>query len=139
MKKTILIGAIVAIVTATAFVYTHYERVIPQPSAVSSSPVFVPTGTQAVIKIGENTYSVDVTPGETVIETMRALSTAGTLTFAGRDYPGLGFFVDSINGQKNEGGKYWVFYVNGVSATSGVSMYRVTSGDVIEWKYEKGY
>jgi len=70
---------------------------------------------------------------------MRALASTSSFTFAGRDYPSLGFFVDSINGQKNAGGRYWILYVNDVSATNGVSSTVLQAGDLIEWKYEKGY
>ena len=115
MKKTILISAVVAVVIANIFVYAPRTVIAPQ------------------------IVSITATTSETVIETMRAIASSGAFTFTGRDYPGLGFFVDSINGEKNAGGKYWVFYINEVSATSGVSTAVVKAGDTIEWKYEKGY
>lgn len=115
MKRTILIGAVLAVVATAAFAYV--PRAVVAPEAVS----------------------ITATTSETAIETMRAAASSGVLTFAGRDYPGMGFFVDAINGVKNAGGKYWILYINGVSATAGVSAARVRTGDVIEWKYEKSY
>ena len=115
MKKTILICATVAVVIASAFIYTHSESTVSQ-----------------VVR-------VHVTSNETVIEAMRALASTTAFTFVGHDYPGLGFFVDSINGTTNANGKYWILYINGVPATAGVSTATVRAGDTVEWKYEKGY
>lgn len=116
MKRLILIGATLAVVIATAFVYTHSERAVPQVISV-----------------------VNVTAKGMVIDAMRSLASTSAFTFTGRDYPGLGFFVDSINGKKNADGMYWILYVNGVLATAGVSALSVSAGDTIEWKYEKSY
>jgi hypothetical protein len=106
----------------------------PLPASTSTAIV-----ANAMIKVNDTAYPVGITPGETGIEAMRALQSSGVLTFTGRDYPGLGFFVDSLGGVANGGGMYWVFYVNGKSATSGISSVVLSPGDVIEWKYEKGY
>lgn len=115
MKKFIFVGAVLAVVATTAFVYV--PRALEAPQVVS----------------------ITATTSETVIDVMRAAVSSGALAFTGRDYPGLGFFVDSINGQENAGGRYWFLYVNGVSATAGASAVIVKAGDIVEWKYEKSY
>lgn len=50
----------------------------------------------------------------------------------------FGVFVEEINGVKNGDKKnfYWMYYVNGESASVGASQYTLQSGDVIEWKFE---
>ena len=123
----------VAVSEATATPITRTDIVSAAVTAVTA------TTTHATFIVAEKEYTITVTQDKTVLDAMRALSAAGTFTFTGREYPGLGFFVDSIDGKKNAGGKYWVYYVNGVSATSGVSSQLVRTGDRIEWKYEKSY
>ncbi|MEK7114182.1 MAG: DUF4430 domain-containing protein [Patescibacteria group bacterium] len=132
MRQTILIGATVAVVIATIFVYIPRAHEAPQTALVSSAA-------QATFAVGDKTYSINVASGETVIGAMRALASAGTLSFTGREYPGLGFFIDSINGKKNADGRYWILYVNDVSASVGASATTIRADDVLEWKYEKGY
>jgi len=107
-----------------------------------SSPVPLPVvkmSANASLTVAEHLYPLTVHAGETVLEAMRDLVSTTDLVFTGEDYPGLGFFVESINGKKNGGGEYWVFYVNSVSASVGVSTQTVSVGDTIAWKYEKGY
>lgn len=108
----------------------------------SPAPVSAPASTttaNATLKVGNTAYPLEVSQGETVIAAMRALAASSTFTFIGHDYPTLGFFVDSINGEKNADGKYWMLYLNGVSATTGASALMMSPGDIVEWKYEKGY
>jgi len=56
-----------------------------------------------------------------------------------KNYAGLGKFVESINGLKNnpQTGEYWIYYINSKPAQMGISNQVVAPGDVIEWKYEK--
>lgn len=75
----------------------------------------------------------------TVLEVMQTRAEKGEFSFSGRDFPGLGFFVEEINGKRNANGYYWILYVNGTSSQTGVSQTVLSAGDVIEWKYEKGY
>jgi|GEM_PF-2986286 len=83
-------------------------------------------------------YTVPVYKAGTVLEVMRAYQTAqrGTFSFSGKEYVGLGFFVETINGRAAGGGKYWILYVNGKSSNLGVSQALVSPGDRIEWRYE---
>ena len=69
----------------------------------------------------------------TVLDAMRALAAESELSFSGRDFPGLGFFVEEINGKRNENGYYWILRINGELSGKGVSQARVETGDIIEW------
>lgn len=51
----------------------------------------------------------------------------------------LGTFVDTINGQKNSDGYYWILYLNGRTSDIGASQTTLNDGDIVEWRYEKGY
>jgi nickel-dependent lactate racemase len=47
---------------------------------------------------------------------------------------GMGVFINSIASSKNTKDKWWQYWVNGEYAKVGVSNYRPSSGDVIEFK-----
>ncbi len=49
----------------------------------------------------------------------------------------MGEFITSINGVKNSNTQSWIYYVNGVEAQVGVSNYKINTGDIVSWKYEK--
>ena len=83
-------------------------------------------------------YSASVPEGSTVIELMHSLGSEG-LKFTGRDYPSLGFFVESINGKKNQKSLFWFLYINGVSSATGASQTRLNAGDSVQWRYKKGH
>jgi len=68
--------------------------------------------------------------------TVLASSSATPFVFKAKEYPGMGYLVEEINGIKGAGGKYWTLYVNGKYATVGVSQYKPNDGDVIDWRYE---
>jgi len=74
-----------------------------------------------------------------VLDAMHTLAAEGSLSFSGRDFPGLGFFVEQMNGKYGADGFYWILYVNGKKSDFGASQMRLKEGDVVEWRYEKGY
>ncbi len=83
-------------------------------------------------------YEAQVSPDSTVYDLMRLLKEQNKIDFKSRDYSRLGFFIEEINGVKNDpAGKNWLYYVNGQPAQVGVSYYKLKNNDVIEWKYEK--
>lgn len=74
----------------------------------------------------------------TVYDLMNILKEKNKISFSGKNYPDLGFFVEEINGIKNNLlGKNWVYYINGQPARMGISNYKLKNNDIIEWKYEK--
>ena len=128
-KHLVLFGITLAVVVG-AIAYAPRESAAPAAAVATA---------QATLVVGEAAYPLSALAGETVLDAMRALASSSAFAFTGREYPGLGFFVESIGGKRNGDGKYWVFYVNGVSAAMGVSATRLQAGDLIEWKYETGY
>lgn len=82
-------------------------------------------------------YETAVKPGSSVYDLMNLLKAENKINFSGKDYASLGFFVEEINGLKNNpAGKNWLYYVNGRPAPVGVSYYLIKANDIIEWKYE---
>ncbi|MFA5997985.1 MAG: DUF4430 domain-containing protein [Candidatus Paceibacterota bacterium] len=124
---------------AAVGVFAYAPERVATPSPDVSDAVASEATANTTLSVGGVAYPITVAQGETVIDAMRALASSSTFTFIGREYPALGFFVDSINGQENAGGMYWILYINGVSATVGAGATEVHAGDTVEWKYEKSY
>lgn len=121
--------------------------VVPAPIPITSSTTVgtpvpnVPSQPESniVFRLPTTTYSAYIPPGSKVLDAMRAIESTNNFTFTGHDYPGLGFFVDSINGKKNADGSYWFLYVNGRSSDTGASQTTLDAGDAVEWRYEKNF
>ncbi len=114
--------------------YTHYGP--------TKSPTTTKNTTGAKKKprnflVGDKNYSLDVPIGSTAYDAMNILASSTDFSFTTQLYPGLGYFIEEINGVKNQNGMYWTLYVNGAYSNVGVSDYKISFGDVIEWKYEK--
>jgi hypothetical protein len=45
----------------------------------------------------------------------------------------MGIFIEEINGIRGDN-KYWIYSVNGIEASVGVSRFRLKSGDIISWE-----
>ncbi len=94
----------------------------------------------SVPKLINNIEYKNTIVGETsVYDFMSKLQSEGKINFTEKNYAGMGKFIDSINGIKNNGNENWIYYVNGVEAQVGVSNYKIKVGDVVSWKYEKSY
>ncbi len=80
-------------------------------------------------------YNIPIKPGETLKNAMDNFENQNDeFTFSGREMPGVGFFVEEINGVENGGGLYWVYYLNDVSATVGISSQYLSGGETIRWE-----
>lgn len=158
MHKKFIIGA-AALIAAALFVFLSAQKTAQTPSGIetatttvssSSAPVIQESPPvsgeaeqlnigRATLKVNGEAYSIDATPRGTVINAMNQLVASGELSYTSKNFPGLGVFVDSINGKKSGGGMQWILYVNGTLATQGAGTLEITEGDVIEWKYEKEF
>ena len=92
----------------------------------------------ATLIVNGEKQTTQIATDTTVLDLMNQLQSENQITFSGKDYPGMGMFVEEINGIKNnsQDNKYWIYYINGQSAQVGISNYTIKPNDVIEWKYE---
>lgn len=83
-------------------------------------------------------YKDIIAATSTVYDVMDKLQSQGKFSFKTKEFAGLGYFVEEINGVKQDtkAGKYWIYYINGESAKVGISNYILKPNDIIEWKYE---
>jgi hypothetical protein len=93
---------------------------------------------QVALKVLGETYKVGIENGATVYDVMNIVKETkeNNFSFISKEYPGLGIFVDEINGIKGTPQKYWIYYVNGKEAPIGISNYILKDGDIINWKQE---
>ncbi len=93
---------------------------------------------EATLAVEEQTYAVSLPMGSSAHDLMVKVQESSSFTFRGQEFPGLGFFIQEINGleQSPRLGKYWIYYINGKKAEVGISAYTVNNHDIILWKYE---
>lgn len=161
--KLIIVGLLVVIAASAVSVGGHIdvlwsghapiqtEILAPRRSLEvqkkESAPVEAPVirNTQALsasnaqsitLVVGDRTYRAVATSTQTILSVMRILEEASDFSFAGKDFPGMGFFVEEIDHKRNANGYYWMLYVNMLAAPKGVSQMIVSPGDQILWRYE---
>lgn len=93
--------------------------------------------TKIFLEVNETKYETNTETPISIYDFMKKLQSENKITFSGKYYSGMGEFVEEINGIKNSDGNYWIYYVNSQKANIGISNYKVNSGDIVSWKYEK--
>lgn len=93
----------------------------------------------SVLEIEGQKYESVISGEISIYDFMNDFRRKGVIDFTEKDYTGMGKFVESINGIKRDRNHSWIFYVNNKKSGLGVSNYKIKSGDVVSWKYEKNY
>lgn len=132
--------------TLTGIVVPNENTARQREQTVVSDPTSTPTNARAALpapnvtlSVAGESYTAFAPQGSTVLDAMKILASTSAFVFSGKDYPSLGFFVDSINGKKAESGYNWILYVNGTLSGTGASQTTLKAGDAIEWRYERNY
>ncbi len=89
--------------------------------------------TQTLSQLQIKNYKLQIITTSTVYDAIQK----SNLDFKTKTFSGLGEFVEEIGGLKNDkqGGKYWIYFINGETAKLGISTQIVKPNDLIEWKY----
>ena len=123
-------GGIIAIVAIVliAIILLH-----PQFPIENQNPDKNPKNTTKIIislYFGEKIVEErDVEPGNSVIDTLEQIANVSTA------YNGK--FVTGINGINQNGTFFWFYYVNGILANVGASLYKIHPGDIIRWDFHR--
>ena len=89
------------------------------------------------LNVLDQSYQIEIKKGDSVYDAMQTLNNLiDSFSFEAKEYPGLGIFINEINGIKGKSGAYWIYYVNEEEAFVGVSQYILKDGDSILWKQE---
>ncbi len=102
------------------------------------SAVNIPNIQKATLQIEETRHESEIKEGASIYDLMSKLRSEGKINFKEKDYPGMGKFIEEINGRRGGADTYWVYYVNEKKAQIGISNYKLSPGDVVSWKLEKG-
>jgi hypothetical protein len=88
-----------------------------------------------IFKIQDKGFSTQIRNGDTVYDAMKNLqdNELNNFSFNYKEYKGMGIFIEEINGIRGDN-KYWIYSVNGIEASVGVSRFRLKSGDIISWE-----
>ena len=146
-KKNLLEAAVFFVFVAVFIFVKNYQAPVTTPntsfshssSTISQTLVVSTTGEKVSVdfSVGQKKYSLNLPLGSTAYGAMNILASTTDFSFKANFYPGLGYFVEEINGTKNQDSVYWTLYINGVYSNVGASDYVLKQGDSVEWKYEK--
>lgn len=116
------------------------ENISPSPQVEKKQEINkdVNEEIKASLIVDGKIYETNIEKDKSVYDLMNNVKSdvSKNFTFEGREFGGMGYFVDSINGVKGESGAYWIYYVNDKKAEIGVSQYVLKDKDVVEWKRE---
>lgn len=113
------------------------------PVTTSSNTTTPPTEKNTLdvtIEINNQKYPLSLAEKSSAYDAMIRLVAEKKITAVFKEFSGLGYFVDEIDGirtDKNDG-KYWIYYINGQSAQLGISQYILKNNDLITWQFKKG-
>ena len=90
------------------------------------------------LAIPQKTYETSVENKSSVYELMEHLRNTQGLLFESEYYTGMGFFITSLSGTKQnpKNSDYWTLYINDKESQTGVSSALLKNGDSGEWKLE---
>lgn len=90
------------------------------------------------VEINDKQYALQLPEKSTAYDAMQKLISDNKITVSLKEFKGIGYFIEEINGLKNnnETGEYWIYYINGQSAKMGISSYTLKNNDLIKWTYE---
>lgn len=128
-------------VSPSVQVVSPSEETIPTPAAPLprkiTAPVVAQKGVSSpsiTLTAGTATISLPLSSGTSLVDVLRSASAQGLISFAGKQYPGLGFFVTDIGSLHQGEGKYLVYSINGTEASVGVSSSIPKNGDAVVWE-----
>ena len=138
-KKRILIIVIPLFILIGIFSFAPSQVGFKSIPEIQIAPkVLSEKDAQVSLNVLDKKYEAEIKEGDTVYEVMKNLQEQkeNNFTFTYKEYPSLGIFIDGINGEKGEPGRYWIYYVNDIEASVSVSKFKLKDGDIVSWKQE---
>ncbi len=83
------------------------------------------------------TYDASVVPGTTALALLKQVGQENTIAIVTKQYD-FGELVTAIGGTEASSTDFWLFSINGESASVGAGSYTVKEGDTIAFTYTKG-
>lgn len=102
----------------------------------SSSPLASTMGVTVEINDGNKVSAFQNIKASNAYEALIAGAKLANLKIQTKQYD-FGVFIEQIGELKNTKDKAWIYYVNGKPGDVAADKKNVSSGDKVEWKYEK--
>lgn len=133
----LIVGIVGLVAVLSIGFYSNLKNKPVAKQSAQNTTQLNPESINVLLKVDDKAYTISTKSDSTVLDVMKNASEQG-FVYKGQDSASLGFYVDEINGVKNNNaeGKYWSYYLNGDMAQAGVSAQIVKSNDTITWKYE---
>lgn len=140
MKRSSVVSFAIFTAVATAAAILFFSDQSYQSDRTYESDQTRQNVLPVVLSVEGKEYELSLPQGSTALQLMEAAKLQG-FSFSGREFTGMGFFVEEINGKKQNPRQnmYWIYSINGKKAEVGVSNYIIQPNDVISWDYETGY
>lgn len=92
---------------------------------------------RVIIAVETHTATYDISPGDTALDALLYLDSRDPdVSLRTKDYVGLGTLVTAMYGRENgTENKYWQYRVDGSDPGVGADSYRLSNGDVVEWRF----
>lgn len=112
------------------------ENSIPEVTSVSEKKEAVssPIVSETFRLTAGGTDNLFPITGGSLLSILTAAKDRGEITFSGKEYSGLGFFITELGSLKEGNGKHLMYYINGKEASVGVSIYVPKTGDLVVWE-----
>ncbi|MFH1405280.1 MAG: DUF4430 domain-containing protein [Patescibacteria group bacterium] len=144
--KFIFLSVCLVIISAGFLSGCSYGSVPVQTDEVASADQGYVSEAVSVSLVAENNAVLDeygefiLPAGASAYDLMVVAQEKGEFVFTGKEYEGMGYFVETVNGVAGdvEANMFWIYYINNEKAQVGVSAYELKEGDVIKWSYEQG-
>lgn len=145
MKKNvyIIVGVgIIAILGSWFITYNSFWQVSVKEANVSSETTKETVRQEVVLVINDgrdnpNTFAVEFKEGMSAFDLLKEGAEKLALPLKTKNYD-IGIFIEAIGDKENgQGGKYWLYYVNGEMPMVAADKNELKSGDKVEFKFEK--
>jgi hypothetical protein len=145
MKKSIyiLIGAVIIFIVIGGWFLLNSASIQPNPQGeLTPAPTEnVAQNVALVIDEGQGTvrnFQVKFKEGITAFDALKSITDETGLALNTKTYD-IGILVQAIGDKEGgqDGGKYWMYYVNGQAPTIAADKEALKPGDKVEFKFEK--
>lgn len=140
-KFYIYIIIIASLFLITGLFYFYKNKSINFSSYPKDKQEVVEAEIRVSLDVLDKKYQIHIGENSSVFDLMNKIQTESSkndsFVFKYKEYKAMGAFIEEINGVRNTKDQSWIYYVNGVKASVGVSNYKIKDGDIISFKYEK--
>lgn len=97
-------------------------------------PAQIKSNVNVTVQGSVQNYQITMPSGSTVLQAMENIKPEQGFTFTAKNSAG-GKMIESINGLNNDAKNFWLYEVNGKSATVGAEEYVLQNGDEVNWTF----